>query len=58
MKLETRTCACGCGRTFRVMKESKQLYFSARECAKEPPLNPQAEYAARERIKAELKKRK
>lgn len=32
MDLVTRKCACGCKRTFRVMKTSPQKYYSFSEC--------------------------
>lgn len=34
--LETRECACGCGKTFRVMPGSPQEHAS-RECAGKKP---------------------
>lgn len=33
MKLETRRCKCGCGRTFKCLPSSDAEYYSFYECA-------------------------
>jgi hypothetical protein len=44
--LETRICACGCKRKFRAWVFSKQLIFSAYECAAVRPDFGRLEYTS------------